>query len=702
MNIRMSTKGKRPLRSLTPGDKIHAIQRIHDGESKASVARDIGVPESTLRGWCKNEDKLRFMSRQTEKMAGDSLGDKLGSSTIMMGGPPEKRQKVDNVSIPFNYSNKSKYEEMVYKQCQRDNLAYNSNKGIPELGFNGLSSDYVPYGGPVKNEIFAGNISYEADQTGVTISPLTNLTHLTGLSGLTQSPLGISFNELSSNLNLLAQINPGLAAMSGLNGLGATVSTLRSVKTKSQPLSNSPRIDGGDGQHGLSVKNWAKQKPASLALPGLNLCQTEDNSKNKIKCPSPSLGKSTSPLQIPPDDSLLYWLKSQQTILGLSNVYPPATSIRPSSPLMPSTPKRMDTLRINSTLNVCTPRTSSTPTFGFDDKNTAWLYWCKALGVSLNSLVPAAAAVLQSSPMQVQQPSTPNGATTVNIEASISTSDISAQKSHMENILFTQLTKNIECSSTDNSFVTSNNHCKASDGVHSLNRPEDLSAKKLKSVSELPSAASPPPNRSMPPSPDTDIKFVPMSSHSPRELFMTSTSNSPTHGEAMASTVNSMVGCKNVLDNLLYKIISSPSAGPLNQTASSINFEGTDEHEFSGESNASYTSDSHHKSCNESERDKRGNKMSEENFKLAEQNTDERDSQAIKCGEKFLKWLENCRNPRITATHLMQLRFLLSSLRPNTSSKDKCCTENGSAEGCTEHLLDLEDNNHSNKARRRK
>ncbi|XP_011210652.1 protein distal antenna-related [Bactrocera dorsalis] len=64
LNIRRSTRGKRPLRNLTPNDKIRAIQRIHQGETKASVSRDIGVPESTLRGWCKNEHKLRFMCSQ--------------------------------------------------------------------------------------------------------------------------------------------------------------------------------------------------------------------------------------------------------------------------------------------------------------------------------------------------------------------------------------------------------------------------------------------------------------------------------------------------------------------------------------------------------------------------------------------------------------------------------------------------------------
>ncbi|XP_070159521.1 uncharacterized protein Dan [Polyergus mexicanus] len=52
------TAGKRPLRALTPQEKLDAIRRVHEGESKASVARDIGVPESTLRGWCKAEHKI--------------------------------------------------------------------------------------------------------------------------------------------------------------------------------------------------------------------------------------------------------------------------------------------------------------------------------------------------------------------------------------------------------------------------------------------------------------------------------------------------------------------------------------------------------------------------------------------------------------------------------------------------------------------
>ncbi|BES90664.1 Protein distal antenna-related [Nesidiocoris tenuis] len=56
---------KRPVRQLSVHEKLEAIQRVHEGESKASVARIIGVPESTLRGWCKNEDKLHAMATKT-------------------------------------------------------------------------------------------------------------------------------------------------------------------------------------------------------------------------------------------------------------------------------------------------------------------------------------------------------------------------------------------------------------------------------------------------------------------------------------------------------------------------------------------------------------------------------------------------------------------------------------------------------------
>lgn len=43
---------------LTIEQIVAAIDRVRSGEAKTSVARDIRVPESTFRGWLKNEAKF--------------------------------------------------------------------------------------------------------------------------------------------------------------------------------------------------------------------------------------------------------------------------------------------------------------------------------------------------------------------------------------------------------------------------------------------------------------------------------------------------------------------------------------------------------------------------------------------------------------------------------------------------------------------
>ncbi|XP_043485419.1 putative uncharacterized protein DDB_G0286901 [Polistes fuscatus] len=106
--------GKRPMRILSTTEKLQAINRIYSGESKAAVARDIGVPESTLRGWYKSEDKLRAMvnaspvsgpnSEQSNSSGSQSTspnrnmnGIASGSSSTIMEeeGPARKRPRLD-------------------------------------------------------------------------------------------------------------------------------------------------------------------------------------------------------------------------------------------------------------------------------------------------------------------------------------------------------------------------------------------------------------------------------------------------------------------------------------------------------------------------------------------------------------------------------------------------------------------------------
>ncbi|OXB78267.1 UNVERIFIED_CONTAM: hypothetical protein H355_004717 [Colinus virginianus] len=47
-----------------PQDKLHAIERVKKGERQASVCRAFGVPGGTLRGWLKDEAKLRWFLEQ--------------------------------------------------------------------------------------------------------------------------------------------------------------------------------------------------------------------------------------------------------------------------------------------------------------------------------------------------------------------------------------------------------------------------------------------------------------------------------------------------------------------------------------------------------------------------------------------------------------------------------------------------------------
>lgn len=357
MKMATATKGKRPLRHLSACDKIMAIQRIHDGESKASVARDIGVPESTLRGWCKNEDKLRCMSRQSLENADKLQDPNMSAMSDLFNGPDPKRMKLDASSLFGN--GKLKYEDYSHFKNGRGSLGgLDLSGGDKRLSMDhnemNLSSFQPPdFSAFAKtsaeiNKSLSKGKGYGADHSKqndpnkselsmAAISPLTSLSHLSGMSSLGQSPLALSFNDIASNLNLLAQLNPSLAAMSGLTGLstlnGSQQSSQRGprVKTTTSPIPSPRSSSGADGadKPSLTVKNLAKlqQKTSSSdIMRGAML----DKYKKAQAMSQPELGAS--------DDALWYWLKSQQAMMGLNSLYnqaqlpPRSSSPKASSP----------------------------------------------------------------------------------------------------------------------------------------------------------------------------------------------------------------------------------------------------------------------------------------------------------------------------------------------------------------------------------
>lgn len=80
---------------LTHEQKLVAIYRVKRGESKAAVARDICVPESTLRGWFKNWEKIHNIVLRQNKFK-ETNDQSLPADQISHNTNPTKSSNGDN------------------------------------------------------------------------------------------------------------------------------------------------------------------------------------------------------------------------------------------------------------------------------------------------------------------------------------------------------------------------------------------------------------------------------------------------------------------------------------------------------------------------------------------------------------------------------------------------------------------------------
>ena len=74
--------GNRPIRTFPDSVKIAAITRVRGSESKASVPRDMNIPESTLRGWCKSEEEIRNQNYAANWESSDESKNKSEANTL--------------------------------------------------------------------------------------------------------------------------------------------------------------------------------------------------------------------------------------------------------------------------------------------------------------------------------------------------------------------------------------------------------------------------------------------------------------------------------------------------------------------------------------------------------------------------------------------------------------------------------------------
>ncbi|KAH8256389.1 hypothetical protein KR032_005759 [Drosophila birchii] len=338
MNIRMSTRGKRPLRNLTPNDKVRAIQRIHNGETKASVSRDIGVPESTLRGWCKNEQKLRFMCRQ---LGPDHLG--------LVDTPPEKRAKFELqlqlppkfVGLPQNYE---------------------------DLGFGSLPYPAGDY--PGQGESLLEKLS------------LVEFVKKNGLHPEMMQQSGVGVMDYSNNmlhqLNLLALLNSKLAPVppqAPVEPVPTPVETHAPKAEEENKVLLASEDYAKNGQPLLSVKNWAKDPAKRASQPE----QVNDKNNNSLDANTQgALQTEQAKTPMFPDTTTV----PVPTLLPAP--FPTPADLAPV--IAPPPPPLPMGAAIGSTSG-----SSTTPPEG-DNQGAALLDWCKLFNASLNFLAFAAAA----------------------------------------------------------------------------------------------------------------------------------------------------------------------------------------------------------------------------------------------------------------------------------------------------------------------
>lgn len=421
MNIRMSTRGKRPLRNLTPSDKVRAIQRIHNGETKASVSRDIGVPESTLRGWCKNEQKLRFMCRQ--------LGsDQMSSISVALENPPEKRLKIDTAasSVPLKFPSVNNLDELGYNRLPLSAMDFSANNAILEkMALNELMK---------KNSLPATGVANKHPLNGNNLQPKF---YQSSLARADYSQLA-----MLQNFNLLSLLHPNL------NPIMPSISSNPNVAIEnSKPKATTIlpcgvddlRSDKSTSPAALSVKNWAK----------------EATNANNFVVAAAAAADTSKPLQNFNKRDL-----NDSNNNDVKSKLPLATGLFPESGIG----------MFPSLFPVGLPPIPSA-TEDSESSNAALMDWCKVFNASLNFLALAAAAAA------LQQPNAANSASSSSDDLLGKGGTTSSTRSQ-ENILYKHLTKTAHSLASPGSQMLNSD---ISNDSYFDSEPEDLSVRSINS-----------------------------------------------------------------------------------------------------------------------------------------------------------------------------------------------------------------------------
>lgn len=303
--------GKRPLRALSASEKMDAIQRVHEGESKASVARDIGVPESTLRGWCKSEHKIRGMARNS------STPDSEAHSPASSSGA--------NVTGAGNLVGSANLSSEDEGPCAKKSKMDQQTSVVTSAGTS-----------------FVGDVCNDADVKSDGKQPKIDyvglMTSMAGMrpenSSLLLQQLGLLSGATGTLAKNLLSMSPALSHSSAVglveNGLQYTKSSTGNVSCLGNPTNT---LNGGSGKrHSISAIAPAqmdsvvaksctrKSLPQAAEAPSTPIPasprKTNENTGMQRSSGKPKKDGNVSGNNKKVDEALWLWLTQQQQLLG--------------------------------------------------------------------------------------------------------------------------------------------------------------------------------------------------------------------------------------------------------------------------------------------------------------------------------------------------------------------------------------------------
>lgn len=114
------TRIKRKVKIMPLETKLYALNRLANGETRVDVGRALGIPESTLRGWCKNEQKLRAEPQQ--QPGGSGLNGRRRATTSPDGQQPARKRFRPSSSTAN--ANAGGHDNIIINALQPQSTAY--------------------------------------------------------------------------------------------------------------------------------------------------------------------------------------------------------------------------------------------------------------------------------------------------------------------------------------------------------------------------------------------------------------------------------------------------------------------------------------------------------------------------------------------------------------------------------------------------